>query len=129
MAVRDEGFMSVDGKEIYYLCIIDILQLYDLNKKAERFWKVRVMHKDFVRPHPTLLPHPQRACVQWHTNRAVVAAAWSVGAAATTISGSVRGVRVRPGHLARRHQRISHHQHTTAPPPHRALSAAHSFTR
>jgi hypothetical protein len=33
----------------------------------------------------------------------VVCAAWSIGAAATTISGSVRGVRVRPGHLARRH--------------------------
>lgn len=53
---RDEGFLSVDGKEIYYLCIIDILQLYDLNKKAERFWKVRVMHKDFhgvsVQPPP-----------------------------------------------------------------------------
>ncbi len=51
---RDEGFLSVDGKEIYYLCIIDILQLYDLNKKAERFWKVRVMHKDFVRRRPAL---------------------------------------------------------------------------
>jgi len=54
--LRDEGITSVDGKEIYYLCIIDILQLYDLNKKAERFWKVYVMRKDFhgvsVQPPP-----------------------------------------------------------------------------
>jgi len=37
---------STDGKEIYYTGIIDILQLYNKRKKAERFMKVYILGKD-----------------------------------------------------------------------------------
>lgn len=42
----DPGIPSIDSSEFYYLSIIDILQLYDTQKKLERFWKVSVMRKD-----------------------------------------------------------------------------------
>lgn len=46
----DTGIPSFDGSaELYYITIIDTLQLYDLNKKSERFWKVYVVQKDSVR--------------------------------------------------------------------------------
>ena len=45
----DPGILSFDCQEIYYLAIIDTLQLYDWNKKLERFWKVRIVHKSTVR--------------------------------------------------------------------------------
>ncbi|EGG23334.1 G-protein-coupled receptor family protein [Cavenderia fasciculata] len=41
-----KGFISSDGNFIYYIGIIDILQLYDFSKKMERFVKVYVVHKD-----------------------------------------------------------------------------------
>ena len=55
---RDQGIPSYDNtSELYYMTIIDTLQLYDLNKKSERFWKVYVAHKNRVlfspHPHPT----------------------------------------------------------------------------
>jgi len=37
---------SLDGTEIYYMGIIDILQLYNKRKKAERFLKVYILGKD-----------------------------------------------------------------------------------
>ena len=34
------SFKSQNGKYIYHISIIDYLQLYDLNKKLERFYKI-----------------------------------------------------------------------------------------
>jgi len=41
-----EGIISSDGKEIYYVGVIDILQKYDLRKKAERCFKIHCLHSD-----------------------------------------------------------------------------------
>ncbi|KAN0047295.1 hypothetical protein ACTA71_001677 [Dictyostelium dimigraforme] len=40
------GILSADEKEIYYIGVIDILQLYDFSKKLERFLKVYLFRKD-----------------------------------------------------------------------------------
>ncbi|KAM9967453.1 hypothetical protein ACTFIW_001537 [Dictyostelium discoideum] len=40
------GIISADEKEIYYIGVIDILQLYDFSKKLERFLKVYLFRKD-----------------------------------------------------------------------------------
>eukprot|EP01090_Pellita_catalonica_P008633 TRINITY_DN19723_c0_g1_i1.p1 TRINITY_DN19723_c0_g1~~TRINITY_DN19723_c0_g1_i1.p1 ORF type:complete len:711 (-),score=81.49 TRINITY_DN19723_c0_g1_i1:84-2216(-) len=40
------GILSRDGKEIYYVGIIDMLTLYNFKKKRERFLKTKVLHKD-----------------------------------------------------------------------------------
>lgn len=42
------GIQSSDCKEIYYLGVIDILQLYDAQKQRERFFKVHLLGKDKV---------------------------------------------------------------------------------
>ena len=34
------SFKSQNGKYIYHISIIDYLQLYDLNKKLERYYKI-----------------------------------------------------------------------------------------
>lgn len=38
--------VSTDGKEAYFMGVIDILQLYNTQKKAERFFKVYFLWKD-----------------------------------------------------------------------------------
>ncbi|KAK5581389.1 hypothetical protein RB653_001421 [Dictyostelium firmibasis] len=40
------GILSADEKEIYYIGVIDILQLYNFSKKLERFLKVYLFRKD-----------------------------------------------------------------------------------
>lgn len=40
------GFWSVEEHEIYFIGIIDILQLFNLSKKAEKIWKHVVLRKD-----------------------------------------------------------------------------------
>jgi len=45
-AFQKEGITSVDGKEIYFVGVIDILQKYDLTKKAERCFKIHCLHYD-----------------------------------------------------------------------------------
>ena len=39
---------STTGDEVYYMGIIDILQLYNMNKQLERFCKVCFLRKDKV---------------------------------------------------------------------------------
>lgn len=40
------GVTSVDGSEVYFIGVIDILQKYNFNKKAERCLKVYVLQED-----------------------------------------------------------------------------------
>jgi len=40
------GIISSDGKTVYHMGIIDILQLYNFNKKAERLAKSYLLWKD-----------------------------------------------------------------------------------
>ena len=48
--------MSKDGDMVYFVGIIDVLQLYDCNKFSERVLKVYIQHKDKVCPSaPTVL--------------------------------------------------------------------------
>jgi len=42
----EEGIPSYDGKEIYFIGIIDILQIYDINKKLERALKVYILQNN-----------------------------------------------------------------------------------
>jgi len=42
----NKGIPSADGREIYYLGIIDILQLYTIRKKVEMFFKSCILNKD-----------------------------------------------------------------------------------
>lgn len=38
-------YFSVDGKEIYHISVIDYLQLWNTNKKGERFLKTKFLGK------------------------------------------------------------------------------------
>jgi len=46
LGLENKGISSTDGSETYFMGIIDILQLYNLNKKVERFAKVHLLHQD-----------------------------------------------------------------------------------
>jgi hypothetical protein len=45
---KNEGLMSEDGKEIYFIGLIDTLQSYNFDKKTERCLKVNFLCKDRV---------------------------------------------------------------------------------
>lgn len=51
MILENPGVVSVDGRETYFIGIIDILQSYNLNKKIERFVKVSLLRRDRVTLH------------------------------------------------------------------------------
>ena len=44
--LRRHRFVSPDGFETYHISIIDYLQLWNLNKKAERFLKTKFLKKN-----------------------------------------------------------------------------------
>jgi hypothetical protein len=46
---ENPGICGADGSVVYFISIIDTLQLYNLQKKVERFWKVVIARKDSVR--------------------------------------------------------------------------------
>jgi len=46
LSLENKGILSVDGKETYFIGVIDILQQYNFNKKMERCFKVNIMHAD-----------------------------------------------------------------------------------
>lgn len=43
---EDKGIDSTNGKLVYYMGVIDMLQLYDCNKQSERCWKIFCKCKD-----------------------------------------------------------------------------------
>jgi len=45
LSLINEGILSSDNKEIYFVGLIDILQLFDLNKKMERCCKIYFLRK------------------------------------------------------------------------------------
>jgi hypothetical protein len=45
---EDKGIDSINGKVVYYLGVIDMLQLYDCNKRSERCIKIFLKCKDRV---------------------------------------------------------------------------------
>eukprot|EP01114_Cavostelium_apophysatum_P006593 TRINITY_DN1797_c0_g1_i2.p2 TRINITY_DN1797_c0_g1~~TRINITY_DN1797_c0_g1_i2.p2 ORF type:complete len:237 (-),score=82.61 TRINITY_DN1797_c0_g1_i2:131-841(-) len=44
--LENKGILSTDGKEIYFIGMIDILQAYNLNKKTERCFKIYFLRSD-----------------------------------------------------------------------------------
>eukprot|EP01105_Mastigella_eilhardi_P027834 TRINITY_DN881_c0_g1_i2.p1 TRINITY_DN881_c0_g1~~TRINITY_DN881_c0_g1_i2.p1 ORF type:complete len:673 (-),score=145.02 TRINITY_DN881_c0_g1_i2:126-2144(-) len=51
------GLRSRDGREVYYIGVIDILQRYDIWKQAERFTKVHLLRMD---PNGVSVQNPER---------------------------------------------------------------------
>jgi len=46
LKLENPGIVSADGKEIYFVGLIDILQTYNFNKQMERWFKIYCLHAD-----------------------------------------------------------------------------------